>query len=214
MITVWGRKSSSNVQAVMWCIAELGLPYNRIDAGFHYGVTDTTEYLQMNPNGTVPTIRDDGGPPIFESAAIIRYLCKKYAQPHFWPQDIDAQTPIDQWAEWSKINIALKFTAPIFWKVVRTAPSKQNPQQIRAAIDQFEKNLVIAESRLQQSSWLAGDQFSIADIQFGHVLFRYFDIDIERKELPAVGAYYQRLCNMPRYREHVMVDYEELRVND
>ena len=57
MITVWGRKSSSNVQAVLWCLQELGLDYKRIDAGFTYGVTDTVEYLNMNPNGYVPTLQ-------------------------------------------------------------------------------------------------------------------------------------------------------------
>lgn len=58
MITIWGRRSSSNVQAVMWCVGELDLTHRRIDAGFTYGVTGTKEYLAMNPNGTVPTIRE------------------------------------------------------------------------------------------------------------------------------------------------------------
>lgn len=56
MLKVWGRASSSNVQAVMWCIAELGLEYERIDAGHIYGVVDTPEYLALNPNGTNPTL--------------------------------------------------------------------------------------------------------------------------------------------------------------
>jgi len=58
MITVWGRASSSNVQATLWCLAELGLEFDRIDAGFIYGVTDTPAYLEMNPNGFVPTLVD------------------------------------------------------------------------------------------------------------------------------------------------------------
>jgi glutathione S-transferase len=52
MLKVWGRRSSSNVQALMWCIGELNLDYERMDAGFTYGVVDTPEYLAMNPNGT------------------------------------------------------------------------------------------------------------------------------------------------------------------
>ena len=58
MLKVWGRKSSSNVQALMWCIAELGLSYERVDAGLMYGVNNTPEYLAKNPNGTVPTFQD------------------------------------------------------------------------------------------------------------------------------------------------------------
>ena len=139
MLEVWGRKSSSNVQAVMWAIEELGLSYTRHDVGLMYGGNDTPAYLAMNPNGTVPTVRDDGGEPLFESAAIIRYLASKYGDETFWPKDLDARTHIDVWAEWSKLNIALKFTAPIFWLVVRTAPSKRNPEVIGQGIDILRK---------------------------------------------------------------------------
>lgn len=64
MLTIWGRKSSSNVQALMWCIGELGLPYERHDIGHRYGGNDTPRYLAMNPNGLVPVLSDDGAEPI------------------------------------------------------------------------------------------------------------------------------------------------------
>ena len=79
MLKVWGRKTSSNVQAVMWCIAELGLEHERIDAGLTYGVVDTPEYLAMNPNGMIPTIRDGDNPPLWEAGAILRYLANSNA---------------------------------------------------------------------------------------------------------------------------------------
>ncbi|GAB1438321.1 hypothetical protein MASR2M36_10670 [Providencia sp.] len=53
MLTVWGRKISSNVQALMWCIGELGLPYQRHDIGHRYGGTDTDEFYRLNPNRIV-----------------------------------------------------------------------------------------------------------------------------------------------------------------
>lgn len=214
MLEVWGRKSSSNVQALMWAIDELALDHKRHDVGLMYGGNDTPEYLAMNPNGTVPTMRDGDGEPLFESAAIIRYLANKYGKAPFWPEDLEARTQIDVWAEWSKLNIALKFTAPIFWLVVRTAPSQRNPAAIRNGLDVFEKNLSMAEARLAQHDYLVGEAFTAADIMFGHVLYRYFDIDIERQEMPAVRAYYDRLIERPAYRNNVMVSYEELRVSD
>ncbi|MEM9575046.1 MAG: glutathione S-transferase family protein, partial [Pseudomonadota bacterium] len=202
------------VQALMWAIDELGLAHNRYEVGLMYGVNDTPEYLAMNPNGTVPTMRDGDGEPLFESAAIIRYLVNKYGKSPFWPDELSARTQIDIWAEWSKLNIALKFTAPIFWLVVRTAPSQRNPQAIKNGLEVFEKNLGIAETRLAQHDYLVGDAFTTADIVFGHVLYRYFDIDIEWKSLPAVRAYYDRLTERPAYQDNVMVSYEELRVSD
>jgi len=59
MLEIWGRKTSSNVQALMWCVGELGLAYRRYDIGHRFGGNDTPEFLAMNPNGTIPVLRDD-----------------------------------------------------------------------------------------------------------------------------------------------------------
>jgi glutathione S-transferase len=214
MLKVWGRKSSSNVQALMWCIGELGLAYERIDAGLMYGLVDTHEYLSMNPNGTVPTLQDDDNPPLWETGAILRYLANKYAPDSFWPADPIARANVDKWMEWSKINIALKFTAPVFWRVVRTPPSKQDPVAIADALRSLDKFLDIAETRLATYPYLVGESLTLADMQFGHCLFRYYDIEIERSEHPHLRRYYDMLSNTPAFREHVMLSYEELREAD
>jgi glutathione S-transferase len=212
MLTIWGRKTSSNVQALMWCVGELDLPYERRDAGHRYGGTDTKEFLAMNPNGTVPVLRDGDVELVWETGAILRYLAARYGAAPFWPGDGPARARIDKWAEWAKINVTLGFTAPIFWKVVRTAPAQQDRQAIRQAIENLDKFLDIAEAQLSRGAFLVGEDFTLADIQFGHVLFRYFDIPIPRQERPALRRYYDLLTARPAYREHVMVSYEELRV--
>ncbi len=213
MLIVWGRKTSSNVQALMWCIGELGLAYQRHDAGHLYGGTDTPAFLAMNPNGTVPVVRDDGDEPLWETAAILRYLAGRYGTAPFWPADGMARAQIDKWAEWSKINVALNFTGPVFWRVIRTAPAEQDPLAISQAVADLDRFLDIAEARLSSTHFLAGDDFTLADIQFGHVLFRYYDIPIDRQSRPALRRYYDGLTARPAFREHVMVSYEELRVS-
>ncbi len=211
MITVWGRRSSSNVQALMWCIEELGIDYKRIDAGFHYGVVETEQYKAINPNATVPTIQDGENPPLWETGAILRYLAGHYAKDEFfWPIDPKNRAIIDQWAEWSKLNVALKFTSPIFWQVIRTPTDRQDLAKIKQAIFEFESALAIAEQQLQTHSYLAGQHFSLADIQFAHVLFRYYDIPIERAPLAAVAEYYQRISSRKPFLQHVAVSYSEL----
>ena len=211
MLTIWGRKSSSNVQAVMWCIAELGLPWTRHDIGHRFGGTDTPEFIAMNPNRTVPVLQDGTNPPLWESACILRYLANRYADGPFWPADLLARTEVDRWAEWSKINVALGFTGPVFWRVVRTPEAARDPAAIAAAVTALEDRLRIAEDQLSRHDWLAGPDFTLADIQFGHVLFRYYDIDIARAGLPHLAAYYRRLTDRPAYRDHVMLPYDELR---
>lgn len=211
MIKVWGRVSSSNVQAVMWCLAELDLDYSRLDAGFTYGVVNTAEYRAINPNGKVPTLQDGTNKPIWESGAILRYLAHRYGNDPFWPSDPSARVHVDQWAEWAKINVALEFTSPIFWQVVRTPSSRRNQSAIEAAVASLSKNLAIAEAQLESNQYLAGDSFTLADIQFAHCLYRYFDIDIDRESMPNLERYYALIEKRAAFQKHVQVDYEELR---
>ena len=75
----------------------------------------------------------------------------------------------------------------------------------------FETKLQIAEERLAKHNFLVGEALTLADIQFGHVLYRYYDINIDRNPLPNVRAYYMRLASRQAFREHVMVCYDELR---
>jgi len=211
MITVWGRKSSSNVQAVLWCLQELDLQYKRIDAGFTYGVTDTDEYLKMNPNGVVPTLQDGSNEPMFESCAICRYLANRYSSSHFWPNDLNERATIDMWAEWSKLNVAQNFSLPLFWPKVRLAPEQSTAESIKTAMDKLQPYLAIADDRLFHLKHLASDKFTLADIIFGHSLYRYFDIDIPRPKHANLDRYYHDLCQRTAFRDTVMVSYDELR---
>jgi glutathione S-transferase len=197
----------------MWSIAELGLAHERYDFGHRYGGVDSPEFLAMNPNGTVPVVRDNDGEPLWESSAILRYLANRYGRAPYWPDDIESRTHIDKWAEWSKINFALNFSGPIFWQIVRTPAEKRDPNALKGAVRVLDRYLDIAERQLANGAFLCGDDLTLADLQFGHLLYRYFDLPIERPERDRLRAYYERLVARPAYREHVMIPYDELRVS-
>ena len=76
----------------------------------------------------------------------------------------------------------------------------------------IEKELAVANKILATHDYLAGDDFSLADIQLGHCLYRYYDIDLTRTDLPHLQAYYGRLKTRPGFVSHVMASYDELRV--
>jgi len=78
-IRIWGRANSVNVQKVLWCLRELDLSYERIDAGMAFGRNREPEYLAMNPNGRVPTLVD-GDVVLWESNSIMRYLVLAYRE--------------------------------------------------------------------------------------------------------------------------------------
>lgn len=195
----------------MWCVGELGLAVERRDAGHRFGVVDTPEFRVMNPNGLVPVLVDGGGEPLWEAGAILRYLAARYGTNPLWPAAPGPRAQVDKWAEWAKVHIAAGFTVPVFWRAVRTAPRDRDSDAIRRAVDALSRQLDIAERRLSAVPFIAGDRFTLADIQLGHLLFRYFDLPIERPRHPALRRYDDGLAARPAYREHVMVSYEALR---
>jgi glutathione S-transferase len=86
MLTIWGRVNSINVQKALFCLEETGVAYDRIDAGLAFGVNLTDDYLAMNPNGLVPTLRD-GDLVLWESNVIVRYLAARYSAGRMWRED-------------------------------------------------------------------------------------------------------------------------------
>lgn len=214
MLTVWGRATSSNVQAVMWTIGELGIKHERIDVGYTYGGNDTAEYLAMNPNGRIPTVRDGDGAPVFESAAIVRYLACKYGDTIFWPRDPGHRAQIDMWAEWIKTTFTPVFGIQVFYQSVMLPSAQRNPAVIAQGIEATKPLARMLDARLGEGPWLDGDLFTYGDILCGHLLYRYFSHDFDKAETPALEAYFRRLQARPAYREHVMVSYEPLRAKD
>ena len=98
MLRIWGRLSSINVQKVVWCARELHLDHERVDIGVNKGDLDTEAYVRLNPNRQIPVIEDFrgtdvGGEPfvLWESNAIVRYLCARYGEGTLWPEDVKAR---------------------------------------------------------------------------------------------------------------------------
>lgn len=212
MLTVYGRATSSNVPLVMWTIAELGLPHERLDYGHAHGGLDTPEFAAMNPHRKVPVLRD-GDLTIWESAAIQRYLAARYGDGGtFWPAAAAARARIDMWAEWGKNTLTAGFTHPIFWSRVRTAAADRDEARLAAAIKTFDGHLRHLADQLGDQPYVCGDTLTAADIVIGHLLYRWYSMDIPRAANPAVAAYYERLIARPAYRQHVMVPYDALRV--
>ena len=210
MIRVLGRATSTNVQAVMWALAELGLPNERFDIGGAFGGTDTSEFRQKNPMGLVPVLQD-GGLVMFESAAIVRYLAAQYGDSTFWPSSPAVRAPLDVWAEWAKTSMYPVIIQELFFPLVRLDPALLTPESEAAAATKMLPLATSLAARIGSGPWIGGEAFSYADIICGHLLYRYFELPFERADLPALSNYYDRLQSRPAFRKHVMVSYESLR---
>lgn len=215
MITIYGRATSSNVQLPMWMIGELGLEHTRLDYGHKFGGTDTPEYRAMNPMGRVPVLRQEiagrDDLVMFESAAIARYLAGRYGAGPFWPADPVTRARLDVWAEWMKATFAPAFALPIFWALLNH-PRGEGRETVQAAADALKPMAQILDRRLGEGPWLAGEDFTFADVWVGHLLYRYAALDFDKAPTPALDAYYLRLSKRPAFARHVMVDFEVLRL--
>lgn len=202
MLEIWGRPYSSNVIPVIWAANELGLEYRLHLAGGSFGKLDTDAYAQINPNRMIPAIRD-GDFALWESLAIVRYLCDRYGAGTLSPADIQERALADQWMEWSASR-AFMPVIYLFFATVRTAPDDRDPDKIAGLRDEAHQALTILDQHLSDRSYICGDNFTMADIPMGCVAYRYFNVEVDRPPLPNVEAWYDRLSARKPYQDHVM----------
>jgi glutathione S-transferase len=200
---LWGRATSSNVMKVLWALGELNLPFERIDVGGSFGRTDTPEYRAMNPTGLVPTLQEDDFT-LWESNAVCRYLCHAHA-PHstLWPQDPRARADIDRWMD-AQQTVLNRPMGVVFWGLVRTPPDKRDPQALGQGVADAAKAWGLIGAGLTRHAYVAGPDFTLADIPWGVHAHRWFNLDFDRPEVPGLRAWYDRLCERPAYRQAVV----------
>ena len=200
MLKIWGRVNSVNVKKAMWCVAELGLAHERIDAGMQYGMVNTPEYRKMNPTGLVPTIDDDGFT-LWESHTIVRYLCAKHSAGKLWPTDLKARADAERWMDWAfAFQSAMR---NVFWGLIRTPPEKRDASAIEEGRKKSIALLPVLEQTLARRPYVTGREFTMGDIPIGCEVQRYMRVPIERPPFPGVQAWFERLCQRPAFVKHV-----------
>jgi glutathione S-transferase len=209
MLKVWGRRSSFNLQKVMWLVGEIGLPHEHIPAGGSFGGLDDPAFLAMNPHGRVPVI-DDDGTVVWESQTILRYLAARYSRGRFWVDDPGERSQAERWIDWSQASLQPDFLIGVFWGFYRTPEAQRNLPAIAAKVRACARHFQLLDRVLSDRLFLCGDNLTLADIPAATSLYRYFEIEIERPSIPNVEAWYRRLQERPAYREHIMVPFGEL----
>ena len=157
---LWGRGSSSNVQKVLWTCAELGICPDHRQLGGEFGGNDADWFLALNPNGTVPVWQEENFS-LYESQAIMRHLARRYGA--LYGSDEDTMARVDCWLDW----FALVFWPPVrmlFLDVVRDKNLPADTPEAQDAMKQAAEFTQRAANRLEQSRYLAGSAFTLADI--------------------------------------------------
>jgi glutathione S-transferase len=199
MLRIWGRITSINVQKVVWCADELGLAYERVDAGGRFGRNDTPEYLAMNPNGLVPVIEDDGFV-LYESNAIVRYLCAREDSTALWPGDPRLRADADRWMDWQATAFT-PATRDAFWNLLRTPEPQRDAAAIEASRVKSEKCAAILDTHLAGRSYVCGEAFTAADIVVGAAAHRWLNMPLPRAARPHIERWYAELKSRPASRQ-------------
>ena len=210
MLKIWGRRNSTNVQKVLWLAGELNLTYEQVNVGGSFGGLSEPAFRALNPHGRIPVLQDDEVT-IWESHAILRYLAAQYGKEKFWPREAAARAQNDQWMDWAQSTFQPAFLNGVFWGYYRTPEPQRNWPAIKQSIETCGRLLHLVDRLLEDRPFLAGGNLSLADIPVGSLLYRYFELDLDRPLLPHVAAWYARLKTRKAYRENVMIPFDELK---
>jgi len=186
----------------MWTVAELGLRFERRDAGMAHGVVNEPWYGELNPNRLVPAI-DDDGVVLWESNVIVRYLAAKHAAGTLMPTDLATRAKAEMWMDWQQTSL-LGF-GPLFVALIRTPPEKRDHAAILMNQESTAAGLRLLDGYLASRAYMIGDKLTVADIPLGCVAYRWYALPIARPELPNLRAWYERLTQRPAFAEHVML---------
>jgi glutathione S-transferase len=199
-LTIWGRPNSVNVQKVLWCLAELDVPFERIDAGMQFGRNTESDYLAMNPNGRVPTLVE-GDFVLWESNSIMRYLCLAHGpQSSIYPHEPRQRAAVDRWLDWT-LSTVQPIERPVFWGLVRTPPAERDMLALQKAADAVAEVVwKTLDRQLATRRYVEGDAFTLADIALGAYARRWFGIEgVEKPELPQLVRWFASLEGRPGF---------------
>ena len=214
MIDIWGRPTSICTQRVLWACAELNLEYNltlasatmghqgHISRGHPpFGVVDTDIYKAMNPNRTVPLIKD-GSFILWESNAIVTYLAMKYGAADLYQDDLQILSQSIGWMAWTNEHLEPPLHTFVM-ELVRLAEELRSPETVEPARTEVENWLRVLDEHLQDHAYVCGDLFTLGDITTGASVYRAHLFDACPPSLSNITSWQKRLRERNGFLHHV-----------
>ena len=204
MLTIFGRTNSVNVQKVLWCLAEIGVHYERLDAGLEFGKNTEPWYLALNPNGKVPLLRD-GTFTLWESNTIVRYLASKHGRDGLYPASPEARALAERWMDW-QLSTLVRPVSIVFQNLLRQPPDQRDLGAVARCTAEANDALALLDAHLAGQRYVGGGAFTMGDIPVGAVAHRWLEIPgIDRPPFAALRAWRARLAERPGFRAHVIL---------
>lgn len=156
-----------NGKKVTIALEECGLPYNVVVCNIGKGDQFKPEFLEICPNNRMPALVDHepagGGAPlsVFESGAMMMYVAEKAGK--FWPQDIRGRYKVTEWIMWQMANQGPKSGECGHFRRLGDSQGDQSYAVTRFS-DEVHRFYGVLNQRLYDCPYLAGDDYTIADM--------------------------------------------------
>ena len=200
MLTVYGRKSSANVQKVHWICKEGNLEFKQIDVGGKYGGHTSTEFKKMNPNSTIPVLKDDSFV-IYESNSIMNYISNRY---NILKEDNDEKSALNnQWIDWASLVFGLQcatYTAHNMLLPIEQRDPNIASETKKKIVSSFE----ILDHQLYKNEFINDDKLGLADIPIGCWIHRCIILNLDFSQFKSLERWYKKLKENYGYKDAVI----------
>ena len=191
MLRLYGSARSRALR-VLWMVGELGIPYEHKDWLPRSPETRSPDFFALNPNYRVPVIDDDGFV-LYESMAINFYLAKKHGGP-LRPGDPEQEALAVQWSLWETDRLDRQIVNYVR-HTEEFAPAERKPEVAEAMWKEIVPAFDVLETQLSKTEWLAGSEFSLADLNVAAALYRALTLDLGK--WPRLQAWLNRCWDRP-----------------
>jgi glutathione S-transferase len=186
--------ASANCLKVRLLLAQLGLPYERVEVDIFAGDTSGPEYLALNPAGRTPVLELDSGEALAESNAILLFLARGTA---LLPDDPVEQARVHQWLFFEQNLLEPNVGTARFWLL--TGRRELRPEAFARHFEAGRAALGVLERHLAANRFLANDRYSVADVSnyaYAHVAH---EAGIDLDGYPALAEWLGRVEAQPGF---------------
>jgi glutathione S-transferase len=165
MLQLYGN-ARSRAMRCLWMLEEVGEPYELIEKSTRADDLQSADYLRLNPNARIPTLVD-GDVVLWESMAINLYLAEKYEGPmHCNAKMLGVAA---QWSFWAMLEMEALLLELLEHRAVLPEFARDASKAERAEL-LLRKPLTVLEGTLRERRHLAGDVFTVADLNVASIL--------------------------------------------
>lgn len=159
------------------------------------------EFLRLNPNHMIPALVD-GDFVLWESNAIMQYLCSKVGQTGLWPDDNRVRADISRWQFWQTAHFGSACSVLIFEKVIKKFFMSAEPDlpEVAKGEERFHRFAQVLEQHLKGRNWLVGDSVTLADFSVGSFLDLAKLAEYPLSSYIEIQRWYNHLAQLPAWQ--------------